>query len=254
MAVDASKEVRELVENATVESVLDSGFWRGLVGVLLLRLDGDWLPTRPWFAGPGDVARVGVEPLRCDRVLPLSITDVVAAKLATVRVPEIVSARRLVGEGHAKGLRVARLGGKVRFDPDGDDWWATLIRARAALGDSLLANGLKAVGNGTAYGNWIRLDQQPRSDNVPRYDLHGGERRQEVERPEEPFAWTFPPFACAVIGGGRLLMATLERLLADRDGPFVSANTDSAPLFRREAAAWLPAPVGRSGCLTARTR
>lgn len=228
VVVDATDQVRELVESADVERVLDPGFWRELVGVALVRPDGDYLPARAWFAGPGDVPRVGVGPLTSDRVLPFSIADVVAAKLATGRTPEIVSAWQLVSEGRAKRLRVAWLGGKVRFNPYADDWWATLIRARAGLGDSLLANGLKAVGNGTAYGNWIRLDQQPRSDSVTLYHREGGESRQEVERPEEPFLWTFPPFASAVTGGGRLLMACLERLLADKGGLFASANTDSA--------------------------
>jgi hypothetical protein len=158
VAVDATDEVRGLVESADVESVLDPEFWRGLVGIALVRSDGDYLPTRAWFAGPGDVPRVGVGPLFSDRVLPFSIADVVAAKLSTGHVPEIVSAWRLVGESRARGLRVTRLGGKVRFDPYTDDWWATLIGARAALGQSVLANGLKTMGNGTAYGNWIRLD------------------------------------------------------------------------------------------------
>ena len=244
VVVDATDQVRELVENADVERVLEPGFWRGLVGVALVRPDGDYLPTRAWFAGPGDVPRVGVGSLTSDRVLPFSIADVVAAKLATGRPPRIDSAWQLVGEGREKGLRVAWLGGKVRFDPYADDWWATLIRARAALGDSLLANGLKAIGNGTAYGNWIRLDQQPRSDTVTRYDLEGGEHRQEVERPEEPFLWTFPPFASAVTGGGRLLMACLERLLADKGGLFASANTDSATVVSSARGGLVACPGG----------
>jgi hypothetical protein len=244
VAVDATDEVRELVEKATVESVLDPGFWRGLVGVARVRADGDYLPTRAWFAGLGDVPRVGVGPLYCDRVLPFSFPDAVAAKLATGRPPEIVSAWRLVGEARAKQLRVVRLGGKVRFDPCADNWWAILVRARAALGDSLLANGLKAIGNGTAYGNWIRLDQQPRPDTVTRYDLEGGEIRQDVERPEEPFAWTFPPFASVVTGGGRLLMATLERLLTEDGGLFASANTDSATVVSSRSGGLVSCPGG----------
>jgi hypothetical protein len=149
-----------------------------------------------------------------------------------------------VDEGRAKGLRVARLGGKVRFDPYTDDWWATLIGARAALGQSVLANGLKTMGNGTAYGNWIRLDQQPRPDTVTLYDLKGRETRQDVDRPEEPYDWTFPPFASAVTGGGRLLMACMERLLADEGGLFASANTDSATVVSSARGGLVECPGG----------
>jgi hypothetical protein len=244
VALDAADEVRGLVESADVESVLDPEFWGGLVGIALVRPDGEYLPTRAWFAGPGDVPRVGVGPLFSDRVLPFSIADVVATKLATGRAPQIVSAWRLVGEGRGRGLRVARLGGKVRFDPYTDDWWATLIGARAALGQSVLANGLKTMGNGTAYGNWIRLDQQPRPDTVTFYDLKGRETRQDVDRPEDPFDWTFPPFASAVTGGGRLLMACMERLLADEGGLFASANTDSATVVSSARGGLVECPGG----------
>jgi hypothetical protein len=244
VAVDATAEVRALVASSDFESVFDPDFWRGLVGVALIRASGDHMPTRAWFAGPGDVPRVGLGPLESDRLLPVSLADAVAAKLATGRAPEIISAWRVLGEGRSKRLRVAWLGSKVRFDPYSDDWWATLIDARGRLGPSLLANGLKAQGNGTAYGNWIRLDQQARPDIVTVFDRAGGEGRQTVDRPEEPFAWTFPPFAAAVTGGDRLLMALLERLLANSGGMFASANTDSATVVSCPAERLVACPGG----------
>jgi len=199
--------------------------------VALVRPDGDVLPTRAWFAGRGDVPRVGLGPIHCDRLLPYALADLVAAKVLTGRIPEVVSAWRLHGDGKLSGLRVTRLGGRVRFDPYADDWWAACQRARAALGDSPMATGMKTIGNGTAYGDWIRLDQQPQAGFVALQRLDGRTERRRVDRPENPGPWAFPPFASAVTAGGRLLMAALERLLADDGGLFASANTDSATVL-----------------------
>lgn len=244
-AVDATEEVNALLERCALDDLFDASFWRGLVGVASVLPDGDHLPTRAWFAGPGDVPRVGVGPLASDRAMWFSLPDLVAAKILAGRVPRVVSAWRIVGDGRRLGLRAVRLGGKVRFDPYRADWWQTLIKARSELGKSMLADGLKCVANGTAYGNWIRLDQQPRPDKVTLYGCDGSESRQACERPEQPFEWTFPPFASALTAGGRLLMAALERELIDRGGCFASANTDSATVVSTRTGGLVACPGGR---------
>jgi hypothetical protein len=156
------------------------------------------------------------------------VSDLVSAKVLTGKVPEVISAWRLVGEGRAAALRVVRLGGRVRFDPNADDWWTATQHARHLLGDQPLATGMKTIANGTAYGNWIRLDQQQVAAKVELHRLDGRTERQQADRPEAPAIWTFPPFASAVTAGGRLLMATLEHKLSEAGGLFASANTDSA--------------------------
>jgi hypothetical protein len=244
VAVDATDEVRELLERVELADVLGPDLWPQLVGVALVRPDGDVLPTRAWFAGRGDVPRVGLGPIHSDRLLPYAIADLVAAKVLTGRVPEVVSAWRLDGVGTAPRLRVVRLGGRVRFDPYVDDWWAACQRARSALGDSPMATGMKTIGNGTAYGDWIRLDQQVQAGFVALQRLDGRTERRRVDRPEDPGPWAFPPFASAVTAGGRLLMAALERLLADDRGLFASANTDSATVLSTRDGGLVSCPGG----------
>ena len=244
VAVDATNEVRELLERVELADVLGPELWPQLVGVALVRPDGDVLPTRAWYVGRGDVPRVGLGPIHCDRLLPYALADLVAAKVLTGKIPEVASAWRLVGEGTAPGLRVVRLGGRVRFDPYGDDWWAACQRARAVLKDSPMATGMKAIGNGTAYGDWIRLDQQPQAGFVALHRLDRRTERRRADRPEDPGPWAFPPFASAVTAGGRLLMAVLERLLSDEGGLFASANTDSATVLSTRDGGLIPCPGG----------
>jgi hypothetical protein len=244
VAVDATDEVRQLLEEVELADVLRPELWRSLVGVALVRSRGDVLPTRAWFAGAGDVPRVGLGPIDCDRLLPYALADLVGEKVLTGTVPDVASAWRLVGEGRAGKLRVVRLGGRVRFDPQSDDWWAACQRARAELGDSPMATGMKTIGNGTAYGDWIRFDQQSQAGSVTVQRLDGRTDRRRVDRPEDPGPWAFPPFASAVTAGGRLLMATLERLLADGGGLFASANTDSATVVSTREGGLVACPGG----------
>jgi hypothetical protein len=244
LVVDATDDVRKLLERVELADVLEPELWPRLVGIALVRPDGDVLPTRTWYAGRGDVPRVGLGPIHCDRLLPYALADLVAAKVLTGKVPEVASAWRLVGRGRPPGLRVVRLGGRVRFDPCTDDWWAACQRARTALGDSPMATGMKTIGNGTAYGDWIRLDQQPQAGFVALYRLDSRTERRRVDRPEDPGPWAFPPFASAVTAGGRLLMAALERLLADDGGLFASANTDSATVVSTRDGGLVACPGG----------
>ena len=244
VAVDATDEVRQLLEEVELADVLDPELWRSLVGVALVPSRGDVLPTRAWFAGAGDVPRVGLGPIDCDRLLPYALADFVAEKVLTGKVPDVASAWRLVGEGTAAKLRVVRLGGRVRFDPYLDDWWAACQCVRAELGDSPMATGMKTIGNGTAYGDWIRLDQRPQAGSVTVQRLDGRTDRRRVDRPEDPGPWAFPPFASAVTAGGRLLMAMLERLLADGGGLFASANTDSATVLSTRYGGLVACPGG----------
>jgi len=244
VALDATEEVRELLAGVELADVLDPGLWPSLVGVALVRPDGDVLPTRAWFAGRGDVPRVGLGPLSCERLLPYALPDLVAAKVLTGKVPEVVSAWRLVGEGESPNLRIVRLGGRVRLDPRADDFWAACQHARVVLGENPMATGMKTIGNGTAYGNWIRLDQLPMAGTVRVQQLDGRCERQRVDRPEDPGRWTFPPFASAVTAGGRLLVAILQRQLFDVGGLFVSANTDSATVVSTPAGGLVACPGG----------
>jgi hypothetical protein len=243
-AVGSTDDVKELLERVELADALDPSLWPSLLGVALVRPQADLLPTRAWFAGRGDVPRVGLGPLACDRLLPYAIPDLVAAKVLTGKVPQVVSAWRLVGQGRNPKLHVVRLGGRARFDPRVDDFWAACQRARTLLDKSPMATGMKTIGNGTAYGNWMRLDQLPSAGKVTVQQLDGRCERQRVERPEDPGRWTFPPFASAVTAGGRLLMAILERLLSDVGAGFASANTDSVTVVATPAGGFVACPGG----------
>jgi hypothetical protein len=51
--------------------------------------------------------------------------------------------------------------------------------------------------------------------------------RCKVKHPEAPGEYCFPPLASLITSGGHLLLALLERLVADRGGTYAMEDTDS---------------------------
>jgi hypothetical protein len=241
---EATEQVRQLLERVTLEDVLNQGTWPQLVGFALVEPEGDWLTRRAYFSGSGDVPRTSFGPT-WSRPAWWALPDLVAAKLITGRAPEVLEAWVLVGEGR-QALRRVRLGGKVAFDPLGQDWWLELVNARHRLRPehAQLAQGLKVMANATAYGCWERHDRQDRAANVSQVRPDGARRTTRAQHPDLPHRWTFPPFASLVTAGGRLQMTVLEVLLRQQGGCWASANTDSAATVATESGGLVACPGG----------
>jgi len=243
-AREASAEIGALIERVTLDDVLDPATWPALVGFALVEPDGDWLPRRAYFSGSADVPRSSLGPT-WGRPGWWALPDLVAAKVATGKVPRLIEAWVLVGKGR-QALRKVRLGGRLSFDPAVDDWWLALVGARHHLGDAhdQLGQGLKTLANATAYGCWERHD---RGDQVAKMSYVRPDGRRcsgQVEHPETPHRWTFPPFASLVTAGGRLLMGALEALLSEGRGCWASANTDSATVLATRTGGLMACPGG----------
>ncbi len=147
--------------------------------------------------------------------------DVVAAAILSGRVPHILSATRLVPEGHQDGLRkrIAVYPGLV-LDADQDPVLGLVRRRRQAKaeGDKDLAAGLHAMVNSLVSGNFERLDDVRRKRD-------GRWRTEEKAGP-----WTFAPIGATVTAGARLLLAVAGRMARDRGSRVLYRDTDSSLL------------------------
>jgi hypothetical protein len=147
--------------------------------------------------------------------------DVVAAAVLSRRVPDIVRAVRYTPGPAQKGMRrqVAVLPGLVPHA--GDDPAVAGVRHRRKLkkrGDTRLAGELRVVANSLVSGNPARFD-----------DYWRYQRRTRAWTVEErPGPWTFFPVASSVPAGARLLLAVLDRLVADLGGLVAYRDTDSS--------------------------
>ena len=211
--VDVSDELRALCEAAIADpaAALDPAAW-GQLGFTLatVRPDGERWPVTLEDERRPDGRLELVEVSSPERPLSYAWPDVVAASIASGRVPEILEATRLAPVGRQRGLRrrVALVPGLV-LDLEEDPAVAIgRYRQAVKVSDPALAAELRVVLLALAFGGYGRLDPAP----------GGGER---------PGPRTLLPIPAAIFAGCRLLLGTFEKLVRDRGGLPAYAATDS---------------------------
>jgi hypothetical protein len=253
---NATEDVRQLLAGVTVERCLDPAAWRGFVGLVQLAPDGDILPVRAHYGGAA-AWQIGVNPLTSAEPLWYTVPDAVACTLLTGKPPQVLRALRLVPRGRAKGLRPVSLRGQVPVDPYTQDFFRVVIEERHRLKARTdlapeerkrLDDFLKVLANATSYGICAEFNRR---------DLPSGERRRvevygtwddsfttSVGAPEEPGAFNFPPIAACITGAARLLLALVERQVADRGGTYAMGDTDSMAVVAAADGCLVPCPGG----------
>lgn len=253
---DGTDEVRALLAKTTLDDCLSPAFWPQLVGLVQILPEGDILPCRAPYRG-GPQRQIGINPLSMDEALWYTIADAVASKLRTGRAPRIIRAIRLVTEGKSPKLHPVSLRGAANVDPRAQDFFKTVIEVRqqVAVRPDLpaeerrrLARFLKVLANSTSYGIFaeMRRHELPagRREQVAVYGLDDQPITVRVAAPEEPGEFTFSPLGTLIPGAGRLMLAMLERLVADAGGVFAFCDTDSMAIVSTRRGGLLPCPGG----------
>ena len=255
--VDATTEVQALLAEVATggpQVMLDPDRWQGLVGFVQVQPDGDILPVRADYgAGDKDRPQIGINPSVADEPFWYPISDLVSTALLSGQPSQVLQAFNLVPSGKQSGLEPVRFRGEVTIDPVRGDFFRQVIeeRKRSQNRSDLSEEernwwntGLKTVANATAYGitaEMIRYDGE--RDRVTVYGL-GEPFETGVDHPENPGPFCFPPFAAAITGGARLMLAILERLITDRGGVYATCDTDSMAIAVSEQGGLIPCPGG----------
>jgi hypothetical protein len=252
--VDATQEVRDLLDSVTVANCLDPQLWPQFVGFARVRPQGDILPVRGLFNGK--TFNISVTPLTSDEPLWYSIADCVAAKLLTGKAPEVVEAIRLEGKGNNSRLTTAKVRGTLEVDPSLTDPMTAMTEERQRVKrdtslDSLerdrLALALKIVINAGSYGIYSEFNARERraGEEVPvRVHGRGESFYDRVPAAEDPGRYCFPPFASCITGAARLMLSILERLVTDLGGTWVFCDTDSMAILATEQGGLVACPGG----------
>jgi hypothetical protein len=240
--IDVTEELRELlVDPRLLDRCLTPELWRQ-VGVTLVEIepDGDILPVRATYNPNSPDLGIGVNPLTYGGKLWYALPDVIAAALLEGdKPPRVTRAIRMTGEGIQDGLRAVRLRGASELDPFAEqDPFLTMVMQRATVtaNESIpseererLQLFLKITANATAYGSLARFDRRDLA-RPARVEVHGPDsdlRAGRTSTPEDPGPYCFPPVACSITAGARLMLAILERLITDAGGNYAFCDTDS---------------------------
>lgn len=241
---EATDEVRNMLHEITPDRPFDKGFWKSLRFFALVQPAGDILPVRTTYNG--DTTNIGVNPLSSGNAVWYAGPDVVAATILTDRPPKILRAFRIVPVGQQQGLTPVALRNTVKIDARTDDFFKVVIEARArAKSDELLAREerdalsyfLKILANAGSYGLFVEINPQATANGKrAKVAVFSGETAFETtsQVEENPGAWYFPPFAALITAAGRLLLALLERQVADAGGTYLLCDTDSMAIVASE--------------------
>lgn len=251
-------ELERLLRKVTPEWVLDPKNWRRLTGFARVIPNGDVLPLRAkygsndWQIGVNYVYAASDDP---KDGLWYAWPDLVALVLLTGKVPRIVEAFKIEAIGQLESLQPVMFRGQVPIDPRKQDFFRAVIEERQRLKKreglnvterERLDKALKTFGSATSYGIFAQMDRQESNKKV-HFPCYGPDEEPytcSVAHPEAPGEYCFPPLAALVTSGGRLLLALLERLVADRGGTYAMEDTDSMAIVATRRGGLVPCAGG----------
>jgi hypothetical protein len=238
---DATDEVRQLLSQITLARCFDRKLWANFKFFALVRPVNDILPVRSVYNGT--TQNIGINYLTSKEPIWFAGPDLIASILLTGRVPFIEKAIRLVPRGKQAGLSATSLRGMVKVDANKDSFFKHVIEQRAAHeSEPALHYWLKILANSGSYGLFVELNPN-QADDAKLKVFTGGEPFETTsDVVEEPGKWFAPHIASLITSGGRLLLAMLEKCIADAGGTFLFCDTDSAAIVSTEHGKEIPMP------------
>ncbi len=247
--IDTTEQTQRLLDTATLETVFDKQTWPGLVGIAQIIPDGDILPTRAEY-GPEPGHSIAVNHLTDCRPAWYALPDLLASTLLTGRPPQILRAIQFVGHGKQPYLQPIQLRGRHLIDPTTSDPFTAAVEQRQRLKRRVARHPsecpcascrdgdfFKVFANSGAYGifaEMIRHDLPAKTNEAVMVHVGDGQPwTLTVDHPESPGEYCFPPIAACITAAARLMLAALERSVADAGGDWVFCDTDSMAIITR---------------------
>ena len=237
---DATKDVLQLLEMIACRPDLcfNRQLWPQFRFFALIRPEDDILPVRAAYNDKeADRLNIGLNYLTSEEAIWFAGPDVISSILLTGgKIPRILKAIRGAPVGRQAGLNPVQLLGKIRVDPNQDDFYKHVVEQKEAhKADANLKKGLKCIGNAGAYGPLVELNELRESTEV-KLNVYSGEHyhQQTIREREVPGPFYFPPVASLITAGGRLLLALAEQCVADAGGVYLFCDTDSLCIVANE--------------------
>lgn len=240
---DATAEVRRLLAQIALDHCFDRKLWQQFKFFALVYPEGDIFPVRTLY---NDVTQnIGINYLTSKEPIWFAGPDIIAAILLSKKVPRIEKAICIVPHGKQTGLGSTSLRGMVEVDANKNSFFRHVIEQRAAHeSNQALHYWLKILANSGSYGLFVELN--PNESSATKRRVFSGEESFETtsEVIEQPGKWFAPHIASLITSGGRLLLAMLERCIADAGGTYLFCDTDSAAIVSMKDRQQIAMPDG----------
>src|SRR5437660_738348 len=127
---EATKNVRQLLNSIALrpDKCFDRELWPDFRFFALVQPEHDIFPVRAAYKDrEPDKLNIGLNYLTSEQPIWFAGPDVIASTLLTGKMPKILKAIRVVPIGKQAGLRAVHLLGKVRIDPNVDDFYKYVV-------------------------------------------------------------------------------------------------------------------------------
>ena len=254
--VPATDEVKRLLDEVTLDACFEPATWQRLRAFVKVRPDGEIFPVRVRYDSRGPSWQIGANPLTGDEGQWFALPDVVAAKVASGKTPQVLDAIRLeASAARQPGLRRTKLRGAVPVNPRRQDFFRAVVeeRRRTRRNNALdeaererLEAALKVIANAGSYGIFAEMNRKQQSAKVPVvfWNAEGERCETKLKTPEEPGPFCFPPLAALITSAARLMLTLLECSVRERGGSYVFCDTDSLAIVASERGGLLACPGG----------
>jgi hypothetical protein len=246
---DCAQEARELLEEIArdpVKVLLDKGLRPRLRFVALIRPNGDILPLRAKY--DDETQNIGFNYAYGSDTIYYTGFDLATSVLLTGNIPVIESAFKVVPHGKQANLRGIHIRGEVPVNPIEDDFYQFVTEKRAEVKktNEPLAEFLKCVGNGGAFGLFAQIDPRVEPEEVIVEVFSGATDpfHSATVNTERGGSWYFPILASWITSGAHLLLGLVERLVTDAGGAWALMDTDSAAIVATKDGGLVPCPGG----------
>jgi hypothetical protein len=246
---DATKDVRTLLANVTLDDLFQPAFWKQLNFYARIIPEGDILPVRSVYGGKSGTCNIGLNALHWKQPMWVAGPDLITSFLLSGHIPKIEEAFRIVPHGKQRGLRPVELRGAISVDPRKEDFFTRVIEYRKQnKANDRLQYFLKILANSTSYGTYLELNPvKIDASNRPKITVYSGEHIFKQPAPdtiEQPGSFYFPLLGALITSGGRLLLAMIEHCVRNAGGTHLSCDTDALIIVASKAGGTVQMPDG----------
>jgi hypothetical protein len=227
---DATRQVRKLVSAIALDHCFRPQLWPELRFFALVIPQKHILPVRTMYNG--STPNIGNNYLSSSKPIWVAGPDLIASAIQTGCAPKVIRAIRVVPRGKQPEMQPVNLRGMVEIDPYKEDLFKHTIEQRKLnKSDEDLQYWLKVFAN-SMYGFFAEINPEPTPERRPvKVHVYSGEDsyipNKRVHVKEKQGHWYAPYLASLITAGGRLLLAMLEKSVANAGGTHAWADTDA---------------------------
>jgi hypothetical protein len=237
---DATEKVKKILETVDLHYLQDKNNWKGLVILVKIIPNDDFLPQRCCFKTKSNISNIALNHITYKGELYYALPDIISSVLKTSRIPQITEAIEFIPIGVQKTLRKTPLLG-INIDPREDNFIKTIIERRQQIKDQFeketdkdkkkyydgLQKALKILANSLTYGIYVEMNKKD-SNNLP-FELENFDDESDfiMNSYEEEGEYFHPIVAVSEIAGARLFLTMAQIFVEKAEYPHYYTDTDS---------------------------